>query len=126
MTLIEMKLELVAVPVSDVDLAKAFYTEQIGFHADHDYQVRDDLRFVQLTPPGSACSLVIGVGSTAMPPRSQKCLQMVVADANAVRDELVKRGVAVSEIEVMPWGTCVYFRDPDGNRWSLQQPPIRT
>src|SRR2546430_705648 len=121
----EMKLELVAVPVSDVDRAKAFYTEQIGFHADHDQQVRDDLRFVQLTPPGSACSIVIGVGITDMPPGSQKGLQMVVADVQAVRDELVKRGVAVSEIEVMPWGSFVFFSDPDGNSWSLQQLPVR-
>ena len=121
----EMKLELVAVPVTDVDRAKAFYTEKIGFNADHDYQVRDDLRFVQLTPPGSACSIVIGVGITEMPPGSQKGLQMVVADVKEVRDELVKRGVEVSEIEVMPWGSFVYFSDPDGNRWSLQQLPVR-
>ena len=126
MTTMQMKLELVAVPVSDVDRAKAFYTEKIGFNADHDYQVRDDLRFVQLTPPGSACSIVIGVGITDMPPGSQKGLQMVVADVKAVRDELFKRGVAVSEIEVQPWGTFVYFSDPDGNRWSLQQIPSRT
>jgi uncharacterized glyoxalase superfamily protein PhnB len=98
----------------------------LGFHPDHDYQVRDDLRFVQLTPPGSACSIVIGVGITDMPPGSQKGLQMVVADVKAVRDELVKRGVAASEIEVMPWGSFVYFSDPDGNRWSLQQLPSRT
>jgi catechol 2,3-dioxygenase-like lactoylglutathione lyase family enzyme len=121
----QMKLELVAVPVSDVDRAKAFYTEKIGFNADHDYQVRDDLRFVQLTPPGSACSIVIGVGITDMQPGSVKGLQMVVADVKEVRDELVKRGVAVSEIEVMPWGSFVYFSDPDGNRWSLQQLPVR-
>jgi catechol 2,3-dioxygenase-like lactoylglutathione lyase family enzyme len=121
----QMKLELIAVPVSDVDRAKAFYTEQIGFHADHDYQVRDDLRFVQLTPPGSACSIVIGVGITDMPPGSVKGLQMVVSDVQEVRDELVKRGVAVSDIEVMPWGSFVFFSDPDGNRWSLQQLPVR-
>src|SRR5215831_7582028 len=96
--LMQMKLELVAVPVSDVDRAKAFYIEQIGFHADHDYQVKDDLRFVQLTPPGSACSIAIGVGITDMPPGSQKGLQMVVAEVKVVRDELIKRGVAVSEI----------------------------
>ena len=112
MTAMQMKLELVAVPVTDVDRTKAFYTEKIGFHADHDHQVREDLRFVQLTPPGSACSIVIGVGITDMPPGSQKGLQMVVADVKAVRDELVKRGVAVS--------------DPDGNGWSLQQLPSRT
>jgi catechol 2,3-dioxygenase-like lactoylglutathione lyase family enzyme len=121
-----MKLELVAVPVSDVDRAKTFYTEQIGFHADHDHTVRDDLRFVQLTPPGSACSIVIGVGITDMSPGSLNGLQMVVADVKAVHDELVTRGVAVSEIEVMPWGSFVYFSDPDGNRWSLQQLPVRT
>src|SRR5207249_6329492 len=105
----QMKLELVAVPVSDVDRAKAFYTEKIGFHADHDHQVRDDLRFVQLTPPGSACSIVIGVGITDMQPGSLKGLQMVVADVKEVRDELVKRGVEVSDIEVMPRGSCVCF-----------------
>ncbi len=121
----QMKLELVAVPVSDVDRAKAFYTEKIGFDADHDYQVRDDLRFVQLTPPGSACSIVIGVGITDMPPGSQKGLQMVVPDVKEVRDELVKRGVDVSDIEVMPWGSFVFFSDPDGNSWSLQQLPVR-
>jgi catechol 2,3-dioxygenase-like lactoylglutathione lyase family enzyme len=126
MTPMQMKLELVAVPVSDVDRAKAFYTEKIGFQADHDHQVRDDLRFVQLTPPGSACSIVIGVGITDMPPGSQKGLQMVVSDVRAVREELVKRGVDISEIDVQPWGSFVYFSDPDGNRWSLQQLPSRT
>src|SRR5438045_9350897 len=126
MTTMEMKLELVAVPVSDVDRAKAFYTEKIGFHADHDHHVRDDLRFVQLTPPGSACSIVIGVGVTDMPPGSQKGLQMVVADVKEVRDELVKRGGAVSESEVLPCGSFVSFRAPDGNPCSLQQLPSPT
>lgn len=121
----EMKLELVAVPVSDVDRAKAFYTEKIGFNADHDHKVSDDLRFVQLTPPGSACSIVIGTGITEMPPGSVKGLQMVVTDVKAVRDELVKRGVEISEIEVLPWGSFAYFNDPDGNRWSFQQIPVR-
>ncbi len=121
----EMKLELVAVPVSDVDRAKAFYTEKIGFHADHDHQVSDDLRFVQLTPPGSACSIVIGVGITDMPPGSVKGLQMVVPDVKEARDELVRRGADVSEIEVMPWGAFVFFSDPDGNGWALQQLPVR-
>ena len=120
-----MKLELVAVPVSDVDRAKAFYTEKIGFNADHDHKVRDDLRFVQLTPPGSACSIVIGVGITDMQPGSVKGLQMVVSDVKEVRDELVKRGAEVSDIEVMPWGLFAYFSDPDGNSWSLQQVPVR-
>jgi len=121
----QMKLELVAVPVSDVDRAKVFYTEKIGFNADHDYQVRDDLRFVQLTPLGSACSIVIGIGITDMQPGSVKGLQMVVSDVKEVRDELVKRGVAVSEIELLPWGSFAYFSDPDGNRWSFQQLPVR-
>jgi predicted enzyme related to lactoylglutathione lyase len=121
----QMKLELVAVPVSDVDRAKAFYTEKIGFNADHDHKVNDQIRFVQLTPPGSACSIVIGLGITDMPSGSQKGLQMVVADVKEVRDELIKRGAEVSEIEVMPWGSFVYFSDPDGNRWSLQQLPVR-
>jgi catechol 2,3-dioxygenase-like lactoylglutathione lyase family enzyme len=122
----QMKLELVAVPVSDVDRAKAFYTEKIGFHADHDHQVRQDLRFVQLTPPGSACSIVIGVGITTMQPGSLQGLLMVVPDVKAVREELVKRGVDISEIDVQPWGSFAYFRDPDGNSWSLQQLPSRT
>jgi catechol 2,3-dioxygenase-like lactoylglutathione lyase family enzyme len=122
----QMKLELVAVPVSDVDRAKAFYTEKIGFHADHDHQVREDLRFVQLTPPGSACSIVIGVGITTMQPGSLEGLLMVVSDVKAVREELIQRGVDISEIDVQPWGSFAYFRDPDGNSWSLQQIPGRT
>lgn len=122
----QMKLELVAVPVSDVDRAKTFYTEKIGFHADHDHQVREDLRFVQLTPPGSACSIVIGVGITTMQPGSLEGLLMVVSDVKAVRKELLQRGVDISEIDVQPWGSFAYFRDPDGNSWSLQQIPSRT
>src|SRR5260370_41655723 len=121
----QMKLELVAVPVSDVDRAKAFYTEKIGFNADHDHKVRDDLRFVQLTPPGSACSIVIGVGITDMQPGSVKGLQMVVSDVKEGRDELVKRGAEVSDIEVMPWCLFAYFSDPDGNSWSLQRLHVR-
>jgi len=126
MNTMQMKLELVAVPVSDVDRAKTFYTEKIGFHADHDHQVREDLRFVQLTPPGSACSIVIGVGITTMQPGSIEGLLMVVSDVKAVREELVKRGVDISEIDEQPWGSFAYFRDPDGNSWSLQQIPNRT
>ena len=126
MTPMQMKLELVAVPVSDVDRAKAFYTEKIGFHADFDQQVREDLRFVQLTPPGSACSIVLGVGITTMQPGSLEWLLMVVSDVRAVRAELLKRGVDISEIDVQDWGSFAYFRDPDGNRWSLQQIPDRT
>src|SRR5581483_7889641 len=123
--IMQMKLELVAVPVSGVDRAKAFYTEKIGFNADHDYRVSDTLRFVQLTPPGSACSIVIGEGITDMPPGSVKGLQMVVSDVNEARAELIKRGAEVSEIEVMPWGSFIYFSDPDGNKWAIQAIPPR-
>jgi catechol 2,3-dioxygenase-like lactoylglutathione lyase family enzyme len=120
------KIELVAIPVTDVDRAKAFYVEKVGFHADHDHQVNDDLRFVQLTPPGSACSIVLGTGITAMPPGSQKGVQVVVEDVEAARDALLGRGVAASEIDVQPWGSFVTFSDPDGNTWALQQPPPRS
>ncbi|HET9999442.1 MAG TPA: VOC family protein [Ktedonobacteraceae bacterium] len=125
MTSMQMKLELVPVPVSDVNRAKAFYTGKIGFHADFDQQVNENLRFVQLTPEGSACSIVIGVGITAMTPGSLETLLMVVSDVKAVREELARRGVDISEIDVQPWGSFAYFSDPDGNRWSLQQPPSR-
>ena len=121
----QMKLELVPVPVSDVDRAKAFYTEKIGFNADHDHQVNEGLRFVQLTPPGSACSIAIGTGLTEMAPGSIKGLQMVVADIEEARAELVRRGAEVSEIDVQPWGSFVYFSDPDGNTWALQAIPQR-
>ena len=121
----DMKLELVAVPVTDVDRAKAFYVDQVGFVADHDYQVHEGLRFVQLTPPGSACSVVLGAGVTDMAPGSQRGLQCVVADARALRAELVGRGVDCSEVEEQPWGVFVHFADPDGNTWSLQQLPPR-
>ena len=121
----QMKLEVVHVPVSDVDRAKAFYTEKIGFNADHDHQVNDELRFVQLTPPGSACSIVIGTGLTKMQPGSIEGLMMVVADVQAARHELMQRGTEVSEIDVQAWGSFVYFRDPDGNSWVLQQLPDR-
>ena len=121
----QMKLEVVHVPVSDVDRAKAFYTEQIGFNADHDHQVNEELRFVQLTPPGSACSIAIGTGLTKMQPGSIEGLMMVVPDVQAARDELMQRGTEVSEIDVQPWGSFVYFSDPDGNSWVLQQLPDR-
>ncbi|TMD34787.1 MAG: glyoxalase [Chloroflexi bacterium] len=120
-----MKLELVAVPVTDVDRAKAFYVDQVGFHADHDHQVNDNLRFVQLTPPGSACSIVIGTGITEMAPGSQKGLQVVVEDVEASRRALTERGVETSEVQVLPWGSFIYFSDPDGNTWSVQQIPSR-
>jgi catechol 2,3-dioxygenase-like lactoylglutathione lyase family enzyme len=121
----DWKIELVAIPVTDVDRAKAFYVEQAGFHADHDYQVNDELRFVQLTPPGSACSVVLGTGITEMPPGSQKGVQVVVDDVTAARRDLAGRGVEVSEVDVQPWGSFVTFSDPDGNTWALQQLPPR-
>jgi catechol 2,3-dioxygenase-like lactoylglutathione lyase family enzyme len=121
----DWKLELVAVPVSDVDRAKAFYTEKVGFNADHDHRVSDSLRFVQLTPPGSACSIAIGEGLSTAAPGSVEGLQLVVPDAVAARDELVGRGVATSEVQDLPWGKFVFFTDPDGNRWSVQQIPAR-
>ncbi len=117
----DMKLELVAVPVSDVDRAKAFYVDQVGFIADHDQQVSDELRFVQLTPPGSACSIVMGTGITDMPPGSQKGLQVVVDDAAGLRDELRGRGVETSDVDKQAWGWFIYFSDPDGNTWAAQQ-----
>jgi len=123
---VEMKLEVVPVPVTDVDRAKAFYVDQIGFNADHDHQVDERIRFVQLTPPGSACSIVIGTGIVEMEPGTQKGLMMVVADAQAARDMLVGRGVEASEVDVQAWGSFVYFADPDGNTWSLQQLPSHT
>ena len=116
----DFKLELVIVPVSDVDRAKAFYTEQAGFNADHDHVVNDDLRFVQLTPPGSACSISIGKGVTEAEPGSIAGLQLVVQDIESARDELVGRGVEVSEIQDFPWGSFVFFTDPDGNAWNVQ------
>jgi catechol 2,3-dioxygenase-like lactoylglutathione lyase family enzyme len=121
----DWKLELVAVPVSDVDRAKEFYVDKVGFDADHDHQVSEDLRFVQLTPPGSACSIAIGTGITDMPPGSVKGLQLVVPDADAARAELLERGVEVGEVQDFPWGRFVFFEDPDGNRWSVQQIPAR-
>ncbi len=121
----DMKLELVGVPVTDVDRAKAFYVDQVGFVADQDHRVSDELRFVQLTPPGSACSIAIGEGLTEMAPGSQKGLQLVVDDVAAAREELVSRGVSASEVQVMPWGSFTFFADPDGNTWAVQQLPDR-
>jgi predicted enzyme related to lactoylglutathione lyase len=116
----DFRLELVNVPVSDVDRAKAFY-EQAGFVAEHDFQVTDELRFVQLTPPGSACSIAIGTGLSEMAPGSVEGLQVVVEDVEAARGELAGRGVEVSEIQDFAWGSFVFFSDPDGNRWAVQQ-----
>lgn len=121
----DMKLELVAIPVTDVDRAKAFYVDQVGFVADHDHQVRDGLRFVQLTPPGSACSIVLGEGITEMEPGSQKGVQLVVKDVAAAREELIGRGVDASDVQVMPWGSFTFFADPDGNTWAIQELPPR-
>jgi catechol 2,3-dioxygenase-like lactoylglutathione lyase family enzyme len=121
----DWKLELITVPVSDADRAKQFYTEQAGFNADHDHQVNDQLRFIQLTPPGSACSIVLGTGITDAPPGSAPGLQLVVADIEAARAELGGRGVDVGEVQDLPWGRFLFFEDPDGNRWSVQQLPPR-
>jgi len=107
----DWKLELIAIPVTDVDRAKAFYVDQVGFHADHDHQVTDALRFVQLTPPGSACSIVLGTGITQMPPGSQKGVQCVVADVEAARQQLIANGVQASDVDVQPWGSFVTFSD---------------
>jgi predicted enzyme related to lactoylglutathione lyase len=116
----QMRLELIQVPVSDIDRAKAFYVDQVGFSADHDHQVTDELRFVQLTPPGSACSIALTSGAHGMTPGTIEGLQMVVEDAEASRRELADRGVEVSDVQVFPWGSFVFFNDPDGNGWALQ------
>jgi predicted enzyme related to lactoylglutathione lyase len=117
---VDLKLELVQVPVSDVDRAKAFYVDQVGFNADHDHHVSDELRFVQLTPPGSACSIAIGQGLSTMAAGSVQGLQLVVADADAAHAELGGRGVEVSDLQDFPWGRFFFFSDPDGNGWAVQ------
>ena len=121
----DWRLELVQVPVSDVDRAKTFYTEQVGFTADHDHAVSEEIRFVQLTPSGSGCSIAIGTGLGEMAPGSVEGLQLVVSDIEAARAELAERGVEVSEVQEFPWGKFVFFADPDGNRWAVQQIPAR-
>ena len=121
----DWKLELVFVPVSDVDRAKSFYTDRVGFHADYDQQVNEKLRFVQLTPPGSACSIAIGTGLIDSEPGILRNLQIVVEDVAAARQQLLDRGVVASEIDVQEWGSFVTFSDPDGNTWALQQLPAR-
>ena len=126
MSEMNMRLELVSVPVSDVDRAKAFYTEQAGFNADHDHTVTEQIRFVQLTPPGSACSIAIGTGLSQMAPGSLEGLQVVVDDIELARDALASRGVEVSEIQDFPWGSFVFFSDPDGNGWAVQQAQPRS
>ena len=119
----DWKIELVGIPVSDVERAKAFYTEQVGFVLDHDHKISDDLRFIQLTPPGSACSITIGVGVIDTPPGSVQGVQMVVSDVQAAHDELAGRGVEVSDVQHFDWGDFVFFSDPDGNGWAVQQLP---
>jgi predicted enzyme related to lactoylglutathione lyase len=121
----DWKIELVAIPVSDVDRAKSFYTQKVGFNADHDHTVSDELRFVQLTPPGSACSIALGTGLVDTQPGSVQGMQMVVSDINAAHKELVERGVEVSDVREFPWGSFVFFSDPDGNGWAVQQIPPR-
>ncbi len=121
----DFKLELVAVPVSDVDRAKSFYADQVGFVADHDHHVSDEMRFVQLTPPGSACSIALGTGITDAAPGSVRGLQLVVDDIEAARAELAGRGVEVGEVQDFPWGRFVFFSDPDGNGWAVQEAPGR-
>jgi catechol 2,3-dioxygenase-like lactoylglutathione lyase family enzyme len=122
---VDWRLELVQVPVSDVDRAKAFYTEKAGFNADHDHVVSDEIRFVQLTPPGSACSISIGKGLVDTAPGSAQGLQLVVTDIQAAHDELAERGVDVSDVQSFPWGDFVFFKDPDGNGWAVQAIPPR-
>lgn len=130
----DWKLELVVVPVADVERAKRFYSEQVGFVVDHDTRVSDDMRIVQLTPPGSGCSIAIGAGMTDTPPGSVQGLQLVVPDIEAARAELIVRGVAVSAIQHYEganrvdgrggeWNSFVYFNDPDGNGWVIQERP---
>jgi catechol 2,3-dioxygenase-like lactoylglutathione lyase family enzyme len=121
----DWKLELIAIPVSDVDRAKAFYTEKAGFNADHDHIVSDEIRFVQLTPSGSACSIALGQGVIDTEPGSAAGLQMTVSDIEAARAELVERGVEASDVQSFPWGSFVFFADPDGNKWSVQEIPSR-
>ena len=122
----DLRLELVAVPVSDVDRAKAFYVDQAGFNADHDHKVSDEICFVQLTPPGSACSITIGKGVTDAEPGSVQGLQLVVDDIEAAREELTGRGVETGDVQDFPWGRFLFFNDPDGNRWAVQQIPERS
>ena len=117
----DMKIELIPIPVTDVDRAKAFYVDKAGFNPDQDHTVHEGLRFVQLTPPGSACSIVIGIGISPMAPGSVDAYQMVVEDCRKIREELLARGVEMSEIDEQPWGIFAYFKDPDGNKWALQQ-----
>jgi len=123
---VDLKLELVILPVSDVDRAKAFYADAVGFHVDVDTVPAEGMRVVQLTPPGSACSIALGTGLTDMEPGSVRGLQMVVDDVHAGRAELLRRGLDVDEVQEFPWGSFVFFSDPDGNAWAVQQLPPRS
>ena len=117
----EWKLELIALPVSDVDRAKAFYVDTLGWTEDHDHRVSDEIRFIQVTPPGSACSISFGLGISSRPPGSLEGLQVVVADIEAARAHLLSRGVECGDVQDFPWGRFVFFSDPDGNGWAVQQ-----
>jgi catechol 2,3-dioxygenase-like lactoylglutathione lyase family enzyme len=119
----DCRIELIPIPVSDVDRALSFYVDKVGFHLDHDHRVSDEVRFVQLTPVGSACSIAIGTGLSDAPPGSAR-VQVVVDDVAAARDDLLERGLEVAEVEEFPWGSFVFFADPDNNRWSVQQIPV--
>lgn len=121
----DWKLELMIIPVSDVDRAKAFYSDQVGFNADHDHTVSEEIRFVQLTPPGSSCSIAFGKGIVDTPPGSVHGLQLVVSDINAAHAQLAQSGVEVSDVQTLDWGSFVYFSDPDGNAWAVQELPVR-
>lgn len=121
----DWKIELVAIPVTDVDRAKDFYVDKVGFVLDHDHTVSDEIRFVQLTPPGSACSIAIGKGVTEAAPGSVEGMQIVVKDIQAAHQHLVERGVDASDVQSFPWGEFLFFSDPDGNRWAVQQIPDR-
>jgi predicted enzyme related to lactoylglutathione lyase len=123
--MMDWKLELIQIPVADIDRAKTFYTEQAGFNADQDARVSDEVRFVQLTPPGSACSIALTSGVHEMRPGSVSGLQLVVEDADDAREELLARGIEVGDVQDFPWGRFVFFTDPDGNAWSVQQLPAR-
>ena len=121
----KMTIEVIFVPVTDVDRAKEFYVEKLGFSADHDHKVEEGLRFVQLTPEGSGCSIAIGEGLTEMKPGTLQGVMMVVDDVRTVREELLDKGVEASELDTQPWGTFSYFKDPDGNGWTLQELPYK-
>jgi catechol 2,3-dioxygenase-like lactoylglutathione lyase family enzyme len=121
----DWKIELIAIPVTDVDRAKDFYVSKAGFNADHDHTVSDEIRFVQLTPRGSACSIALGKGITDATPGSVQGVQIVVPDIEAAHRELKGRGVDVSDVQDFAWGRFVFFADPDGNRWAVQEIPKR-